>query len=407
MSTSVTGVGRFTRTIRTFSVLAISLAIVAGCSSEASNQAAEPESTEKVINTVKASPIAKLQIAAPMEQVADVIASAQVDIISKATADVLEVMKQRGAVIEKGDVVVKLDDTDVRMQHEQAQLGYESAQQSLSAGRKEWQHSVTQMEQLLHEATKVYNKMRNDYDSGVVGQTELDQAENAYTNAKNDLAILKERSVSGLELQVRSAEVSLELSSRSLTYYEIKAPISGILTEIPVQQGMTLNQGFQVGRIQQLDPIKVKALLTAQSTELIRGKQQLAFYIPGQDKVYTAPVTYLSDVVDSQTNAYELNLSIANPGLVLKPGMKVQVLLTNEAEQQVVAVPTLSIVREGADNYVYVLVGDRAEKRKVVLGRLNELNQEIISGVKEGEMLIVSGQHQLNDGDQVKVEKSE
>ena len=69
--------------------------------------------------------------------------------------------------------------------------------------------------------------------------------------------------------------------------------------------------------------------------------------------------------------------------------------------------PTLSIVREGADNYVFVYNNGIAERRKIELGRLNELEQEVLSGVQEGELLIVTGQHQLTDGEQVELEHNE
>lgn len=96
---------------------------------------------------------------------------------------------------------------------------------------------------------------------------------------------------------------------------------------------------------------------------------------------------------------------MANADRKLKPGMKAQVLLTDDNDQVVVTVPTLSVVREGSETFVFVLVGDTAEKRKVELGRLNETIQEIISGVKEGEQLIVSGQNQLKDKEKVQLAK--
>ena len=197
----------------------------------------------------------------------------------------------------------------------------------------------------------------------------------------------------------------MKMSDRALANHDIIAPINGILTNLDVQEGMTINPGFGIGQIQQLDPIKIKALLTMPSAEKVRGKSQLEFYVPGSNKVFTGEVTYLSNVIDTQTGTYELNLSMANPDLALKPGMNVQVRLTDEEDQQVVAVPTLSIVREGTDSYVFVLVDNKAEKRMVELGRLKDLNQEVISGVKAGEQLIVSGQHQLKDGDQVEAKK--
>lgn len=109
--------------------------------------------------------------------------------------------------------------------------------------------------------------------------------------------------------------------------------------------------------------------------------------------------------MSTQTKSYTLELEIPNADRKLKPGMKVQVLLTEENDQNVITVPTLSVVREGGDTFVFVLNGDVAEKRKVELGRLNETIQEVLSGVKEGERLIVSGQHQIKDKEKVQLAK--
>jgi len=386
-------------------VLAVGIAVIAGCSSQPKSEGAADaaNANNAAAKTVKVAEIAKVQIAEPLEQVADVLASAQVNIVAKAGADVHQIVKKRGETVKAGDVIVALDDTDALLQQEQSLLSRESAALSLETGRKQWESNLAKMELALSEAAKNYNKMKNDYDAGLVGKSELNQAETAYTTAKDDLALLKETGVAGLEMQLKSSELSVVLSERALANYEIKAPISGVLTELAVQEGMTISPGFAIGEILQIDPIKIKTLLSAQAANAVRGKTQLQFYVPGSNNMYAGKVTYLADVIDTQTNAYELNLSIANPDKALKPGMKVQVRLTEAAEEQVVAVPTLSIVREGADSYVFVLNGDKAEKRKVELGRLNELDQEIISGVKAGEKLIVSGQHQLSDGEQVTV----
>jgi len=390
---------------KTIAILTLAAVIAVGCSSGNQEQGAEtPGGSEaSARKQVKVETVAKVQISDPLEQVADVLASAQVSVIAKTSADVREVLKERGEAVQAGDVIVELDDTDALLQQRQALLGYESAKQSLSSGRKQWEHNVAKMEQVLSDATRMYNKMRNDYDAGLVDKAALDQAENAWKNARDELAMLKETSVEALELQVESSQLSVELAERALKHYKIAAPISGVLTGLNVQAGMTVAAGTPIGEIQQLDPIKVRALLTAQAAEAVRGKTQLQFYVPGSKKMYTGQITYLADVIDTQSNAYELNLSVDNADLSLKPGMKVQVLLTEAEEEQVVAIPTLSVVREGSDSYVFVLEGDTVARRLVELGRLNGLHQEVISGVREGEQLIVSGQHQLKDGEQVDV----
>jgi HlyD family secretion protein len=85
----------------------------------------------------------------------------------------------------------------------------------------------------------------------------------------------------------------------------------------------------------------------------------------------------------------------------LQPGMKVRVQLTNEEEQVVVAIPTRAIFQEGDKTYVFVVKGDQVEKRRIELGRLNEPLQEVLSGVKEKELLVISGQTQLKNNEKV------
>lgn len=390
------------------SILAVIGALaVAGCAAEGGGTGELAAAAEEGVKTVRVQPIAKMPVSGPIEQVADVVASGQVDIIAKTSADVVEVLAERGARVQKGDVLIRLDDTDAKLALDQARLAHKNAKQALETGTKQWRNNVERMEQALTEATRFYNKTRNDYDRGLVDKSELDQAENAYTNTQRELELLKETSVTALELQVENAQLALEMAERSLLHHEIKAPIDGVITHLDVQAGMTVMPGVALGTIQQLDPIKIKAYLTEEAAKLARNKNQLKFRISGDPAEYAGEVAYLSEVMDPHSNAYELNLSVANPDLALKPGMKVQVRLTDEEEQLALAVPTLSIVREGTDTYVFVYNEGKAERRKVELGRLNELDQEVLSGVREGELLIVTGQHQLSDGEPVAVEQDE
>jgi HlyD family secretion protein len=175
------------------------------------------------------------------------------------------------------------------------------------------------------------------------------------------------------------------------------------LTDLNVTVGQTLAPGGRVGEVQQTNPVKIKSQLTEALANLVRGKSELTFYIPGVTTKAGAKVIYLSDVINGQSKAYDLELEVPNPDGKLKPGSKAQVELTKDDEQNVPVVPSLIIVREGSNNFVFVVNGETVQKRKVELGRLNETNQEVISGVKEDEILVISGQHQLKDQDKIKV----
>lgn len=406
--------------VKLAAAVVLTVAVAAGCSAEAGPTV--PAATqEQAIKTVKVQKLAKQKIGDPLEQVADVAPVMQLDVMAKSSGDVKEILKKRGDQVNAGDVILKLDPADMNLQKEKASLQLRSsqdalvkAQQDLANSKTEMANSVKKMEQALLDVTKSYNKARNDYDQGLITKSQLDQAETLWKNQTMDLDLLKQKqktletsdNLSSLTNQIQSASLSMQELDRSLSNLEVKTPVSGILTELPVVVGMTVQPGAKIGHVEQLDPIVIKAKLTENSAKLVSGKQALVYYVPGSPDKAKAKIKYLSGSMDTQSKTYELELETANANGALKPGTKVQIQLTTEEEQMVVAVPTLSIVREGGDSFVFVLVGDTVEKRKVQLGRLNELNQEVLSGVKEGEQLVVSGQNQLKDKEKVQLAES-
>ncbi|MED4600180.1 efflux RND transporter periplasmic adaptor subunit [Paenibacillus validus] len=398
----------------------ICTALIAGCSAQPAAQPTAANAAESQLKVVKVSPVEKKKIGDPLEQVADVVASVQMDVITKVNGDVLEILKKRGDVVEKGDVLFRLDPTDLQISKEKAQIALNGSQQQLAKtrkdladGKQDMVNGIAKLEAAVRDTEKTYNKMRNDYDLGLVTKFQLEQLETQLNNLKLDLESSRQKlktfestnQLAQLEQGVQTADVTVRELERSLNNTEVKATASGVLTDLPVEIGMTLSPGFKGATIQQLDPVKIKAELTEEAAQLIRGKQELEFYVPGETERAKAKVVYLADVMGAQSKSYALELEVANADRKLKPGMKAQVLLTDDNDQVVVTVPTLSVVREGSETFVFVLVGDTAEKRKVELGRLNETIQEIISGVKEGEQLIVSGQNQLKDKEKVQLAK--
>ncbi|WP_282941608.1 efflux RND transporter periplasmic adaptor subunit [Paenibacillus sp. RC67] len=397
----------------------ISSALIAGCTSK---PAAQPEANaaEAQIKTVKTAKIEKKKIGDPLEQVADVASSIQVDVINKVGGDVQEILKKRGDSVEKGDVIFRIDPTDVQLQKERAQISVTGSRQQLTKSkedlvnsRQDLQNGITKLETSIKDTEKNYSKMRNDYDLGLVTKFQLDQMESQLSSLKLDLESSKAKlktldttnSLSQLEQALQSSELSIREADRTMSNMEVKATVSGVLTDLPIETGMTLQAGVKAAQIQQLDPIKIKAELTEDAAKMIRGKQELTFYVPGAVDKQAGKVNYLADVMSAQTKSYSLEIEVPNADRKLKPGMKAQILLSDEKDQVVVTVPTLSVVREGGDTFVFVLIGDSVEKRKIQLGRLNEAEQEVLSGVKEGEQLVISGQNQLKDKEKVQLAK--
>ncbi|MDD9265629.1 efflux RND transporter periplasmic adaptor subunit [Paenibacillus sp. GCM10023248] len=367
---------------------------------------------------VKTEVIAKQKISSPIEQVADVAAGTTLDVVSKANGEVQQVLKNRGEYVEKGEVLFVIDSTDAVSAKRKSELALKSAQESLQQARdnkvnnrKDLADNVTRSETALKNAQQDYNKARNDYDAGTIVQHQVDQMKQALDNAQMNLDAAKSKlaafdnsdSISAAQTQAESASLSLEDATRALENYEVKAPGSGVLTDFNIVVGQTVSAAAgKVGQVQQIDPIKIKTELAETNYQLVKGKQELVYYNPDTpEKKGTAKISYLAPIMSATSKTYTLELEVPNSDHQLQPGTRFMVQLTTETEEQVVAIPTLSVIREESETFVFVQQGDQYVKRKVKLGRINGEYQEVLDGVKDGEKLVVTGQNTLKDGQKV------
>ncbi|MZQ85261.1 efflux RND transporter periplasmic adaptor subunit [Paenibacillus sp. 5J-6] len=403
------------RSMGVIALLTAAAVLASACAAPGSKGAATVSLAPKAVKTEA---VKKQKISNPIEQVADVAAGTTLDVVSKANGEVLSVVKKRGEYVEKGEVLFVIDNKDALSAQRKSQLALKSAQESLQQARdnkvnnrKDLADNVARSQTALTNAQQDYNKTRNDFDAGTVVQHQVDQMKQALDNAQMNLDAAQSKlsafdnsdSISSAQTQAESASLSLEDATRSLENYEVKAPGSGVLTDFNVVVGQTVSAAAgKVGQVQQIDPIKIKTELTETNYQLVKGKQELVFYNPDTpDKKGTAKISYLAPIMSTATKTYTLELEVPNSDHGLQPGNRFMVQLTTETEEQVVSIPTLSVIREESDTFVFVEQGDQYVKRKVKLGRISGEFQEVIDGVKDGEKLVISGQNTLKDGQKV------
>lgn len=365
----------------------------AGCSAtDPVNEALAEEVDTKPV--VKVSKVSKHYIGDGPEVVAEVAPSAVRDIVLKVEGEVSQVLKHRGDQVEKGETLFQLDSGTAARQKRKAELSLRSAQANLSKTQGELERAIQDQENEL-------NKLRNDYDEGLIDQELVEQAEKQWNEAIADM----ELSMTPLQEQVELASLLLQEADQMLYDHRVIAPLHGVLTDFTAEPGMTIMPGTKVGQIQQIDTVKIIADITEEEAELVRGKAELAFYqVERPEQLMKGKVVYLADIMDTQKRTYTLELEAAGVGM--KPGMRVHLQLADKAEQTVLAVPSHSISREGNDAYVFIYVNDHVEKRKIKPGRMNDMLQEVSEGLQPGEWIVVSGQ-QLKDKREVNVVKVE
>jgi HlyD family secretion protein len=392
--------------------------LLAGCSVQS---AVDPASTEgppaKIVQTAAAS---LSPWASSYDQAADVLPALQLDILSKAEGDVVQVLKKKGELVQEGDIIIQLDKTDMERQRSKAALALQSAEEQLLTARRELADSrsevagaLSKAEDALINLQKEYSKLQNDYDSGFVTKHQLEQFESQVKAMVTDIDALKRKKatldatnpVSALELQVEASRIALADAERMLEHYDIKAPASGLLTEMPIETGMVLPRGFKVGALQQQSTVKLRAELTSEMKRQAEGRTEMQAVLPHNGEKRNVRVTYLASAMNPVTKTYTLELEADNTDAAWAPGSRAILIIAEGTEQQSLTVPAGSVFQEGGQSYLFTLNGTKAEKRIVTTGREKQGKLEILSGLKAGEPIVVVGHHALKDGENVVAEE--
>ncbi|WP_372632210.1 efflux RND transporter periplasmic adaptor subunit [Cohnella sp.] len=369
---------------------------IAGCSA-ASTPAAENE--ESVKTTVKVEEAAKRSMGDPRELIAEVNASTKTEIVAEAGGKLLKLARRNGELVKAGDVIAEFESKSGKLEKESAEAKLFADEALLEKTRTE----ISSSRVTLTNTIKDLEKELKEQTAQGASEADIEKTKRSLQASMQQLNTLDSgKTLASLEANVVTSRLALEQAEKAWNGGRIVAPANGVLTDVKADIGMSVPLGSTFGIVQNTDKVKIKANLTQSAVELVGDKKELIYIDSnGDGKPRKAKVAYLAGVPDTGTKLYALELEADNADGALKPASRVRIQLTTPEEENVVAVPALSILKEGTDAFVFVMNGNTASKRRVELGRVNGSYQEVLKGVDIGEQVVVSGQHGLEEGQTV------
>jgi multidrug efflux pump subunit AcrA (membrane-fusion protein) len=197
----------------------------------------------------------------------------------------------------------------------------------------------------------------------------------------------------------------LEKTRQPQRTLRVDAPIDGIVVEKNAVQGQMVEAGMKLYRLADLGIVWVQSQIYEQDLSLLKLGQEAEVslsYLP--DRKFRGRITYIYPTVDEKTRTARVRMEFHNPGLFLKPGMFATVELHAELEPDALLIPDTAVLRSGDKNTVFVaLENGKFEPRLVTLGPRGDNDQyQILSGLKEGERVVTSGQFLLDSESQLR-----
>lgn len=319
----------------------------------------EPETSAPRVNTPTTVELASATVqrmAQTVEAVGTTRARQSIEIVPEDDGRVIELLLAAGQSVNRGNVLVRMDDEIERADLAEARARVIEREQAL-----------TRVQQLV--------------DSAAVSQATLED-----TTAR-----------------LAEARAQLDRAEQRFANRTITAPFTGVVGLSEIDPGAWIEEGQLITTLDDLSDVEVEFSLPETLFASVHIGQQIfarSAAFPGQS--FNGQIAAIDSRVDPVSRSFRTRAIIPNPDGVLPAGMFMSLTLTlNETEQ--VVVPEEAVVFQAAETYVFVAMNGKANRIRVTTGQRQDGMVAITQGLENGTQIIVRGLQRVTDGKEVRV----
>jgi RND family efflux transporter MFP subunit len=324
---------------------------------------------------VKTYTVARQKVSEKIAYSGTLEASKKTSITPEVGGKIARILVREGDSVRAGQVLAELETESIRLQLKQAEAGLAVAE----AGYNDALKNKERMDRLIKEKA--------------VSEQQAEKVTLAFDAAK---------------AQREQAQAGLNLAQYALNISIMKAPFSGVIAAKNAEVGDVINPmmgGYSgaSGVLTLMDFAKVKIAVDVAENDALRLKrgQPVRLRVPSSPgREFPGEVTIANSTADPATKKFRIEALFDNAGGELRPGTFGEVVFEVSTHESALAVPQKAVLD---DTYVFLVQAGKAVKRPVTLGLQNATVVEVLSGLSEGDVVIVEGNYGLTDGAAVSV----
>ena len=368
-----------------------------------------------------------------------VVAHHKIAVGAKVMGRVAWIGVEKGDLVQEGQVLVRLEDTEFRAQVNQARANLASAQarlDQLRTGSRPQEKmrdkaAVLQAEARLRTADAEYQRTERLYRDGVASKSELDRALAERDTAAALVEAAKQSStmtdigprpeeIRAAEAEVQQMKAALEYAQTQMEATQIKAPVSGTVLERIVERGEMVSpsafggSGARTSVVDLADLTDLQVELDISQTDFSRLKMdQKAEIIPEAypNLKYTGYIAEIAPEANRAKSTIQVKVKVENPDQQLRPEMNARVNFLADSSVNKensstgrILVPKQAVVKKDNGAFVFVIKGDKVEQRAIRAGGEIGDDYQVLEGLSGNESVALNGADKLRDGDRVKVQ---
>jgi len=266
---------------------------------------------------------------------------------------------------------------------------------------------IPELKDELDNAVAVEKKAEADYRNAHLAYSRLTAVNQEHPNlvAQQDLDTAESRD-GDTSAAIAAAKAEVEKYQTLLDYTKITAPFDGVVTRRYTDPGSmiqagTASQALPLLRLSDNYHLRLDFPVSVDYVQNIHVGDPVDVHVESLgDKTFTGKIARFTDRVDETTRTMTVEMEVPNPKLELIPGMYATVMLKADQRPHAVAIPTEAI-SAGKSTVLVVNSNNEIEQRTITLGLETPTRYEVLSGVKEGDLVLIGNTSQLKPGEKV------
>jgi len=404
-------------------LLGVVAAFIASCGGSKANVRKEETAANTQPAAVEVTTAAAIRRDLPrfFEATGSLAGDQQTDVAPQTSGKVIEVGVDIGSPVRRGQTLIRLDESELKLRVDQAAAQVEQAKANVKQaeekiGLRPGQAfdpnrvaEVSAARVTLELAEKNLRRAEKLIESGDVSRSFYDEerARRDQLKEQYEVALAQARqnyaAVEVARTNVANAQTQLALARKNLSYAVIPSPIDGFVTERTADLGEYVSPQQKVATIVRTNPLRIRIDIPEQAISAVRVGQSVSITTSAwPDKNFSGRVARIAPNVSATSRTLTVEAEIENNGGALKPGQFATVRILQERAEPAVLIPARAVLTEAGVSRVYVIKNGHAEQRLVQIGQTENDLIEVKTGVAADEQVATSNLEQLTDGIAIK-----
>ena len=330
----------------------------------------------------------------------------EIDVYAKESGYVKKLLVDYGTRVKAGQVMAILEIPELEAQLQEDQAEIRNAINQVSRAQYELYRYQAQYKALHLQYTRL-NEV-SESQPGIVAQQEVDDAQGKDVAASSQVDA-GQAALEASQSQLSVTKAKLVHDQSLFDYSRITAPFSGVVTERYANLGTLVQAGtgsstqaIPIVRLSQDDLFRLVIPVPESYVRYIRVGDRVDVRVPSLNRTFPGKVARFSVDVKEETRTMHTEVDVSNNDRVLMPGLYADADLTLEHKEDIPSVPLQAVNHEGDKTTVFVVnANSEIEDRPVSLGIQTASDAEVVAGLSEGELVVVSDRSALKPGEKV------